>query len=222
MTAKRESSILRKSIRAIAQGLQIGVLAEVVSYDSDSRSGTVQPLMVDPVSGERPAPMPKIPFFHVRGGPFILRAPPAAGDAAIVMVLDRSFDEWLLSGDADAEPAVSWLRNPSHAVAWVGIGSFNEDVLPGISADDLILGLTDGSAFFSMTPGGVAVVKSADIRLGSASASDPVVLRAELVSWLTTLMTSLGSGSNSGGPVVWGVPLPSPGSISGSSKVKAE
>lgn len=74
----------------------------------------------------------------------------------------------------------------------------------------------------TIDPGGgnsITVDQAGGIKLG-AGATLAVALEPALTTWIGNLLLSLASGSNSGGPVVWGVPLPAAPSIA-STKVKA-
>jgi hypothetical protein len=74
----------------------------------------------------------------------------------------------------------------------------------------------------TIDPGGgnsITVDEAGGIKLG-AGATLAVALEPALSTWISNLLLSLASGSNSGGPVVFSVPLPVAPSIA-STKVKA-
>lgn len=191
--------------------------AQVVTYNQALQTVTVKPVVSgrfqDPDTGVlTPFPLPTIAnvpvcFPRGQGGLASFTWPLVPGDAVVLVIADRSLDEWKSTGAPENVPADVRRFDLTDAVAFPGCSSFNAPIpASGYAAN-------------------ASVIQGTDVRLGSSAATAPVVLATLLSSFLGTLKAWLDSHihpdpvSGSSGPPT--VPSPSAGNL-GAVKVKAE
>ena len=173
--------------QAIARGetalVGVALPATVVSYNQVNQTATVQIVPCfrrrDPTDGNqircyRPPLIPNVPVRFDGSGPFSQTYPLAVGDTGMLRICDRSIDEWKSTAARTTTP-----ENPRRHDLTDGV------FVPGVRSPAAPL---PASAF---VPNGWAitgpkvVINSADTRLGSDAATDPVTLdtlvQAELV-----------------------------------------
>ncbi len=163
--------------------------ATVVSYNQANQTATVQIVPCfrrrDPADGNqircyRPPLIPNVPVWFEGSGPFSQTHPLAVGDTGMLEICDRSIDEWKATAATKTEP-----ENPRRHDLTDGV------FVPGVRspADPL-----PASAF---VPNGMAitgpkvVINSADTRLGSDAATDPVTLESLVAAEISTLATTI-------------------------------
>jgi len=214
-----EATVLRAWARQLKAEIRVGIIGTVTAYDHATRLATVQAVMREQ-DGETLPPLRDVRIGALRAGPFVVSLPVAVGDTVEVRFLDVSHDPFVASGVSGQEPDSRRRHALSDAVALpLALGP---EQIPASSSDNLVIGTADGSGTIEVDPDGRVVVTSGDVRLGSTSATDPVVLLGEIVSYLQSLRFALATGSNASGPVVWATPIPDPSVMTGASKVKAE
>lgn len=195
------------------------VPAQIVSYNPELQTATVKPTISgrfqDPETGAlTPFPLPTIanvPVWFPRSsaGTHSFVWPLVPGDTVVLVIGDRSLDEWKSTGLPENVPADTRRFDLTDAIAFPGCSTLNAPIpASGYAA-------------------GASVLQGTDIRLGSSAASAPVVLATLLSSFLGTLKLWLDSHKHSGvttGPGTSGPPAvasPSAGNL-GAVKVKAE
>jgi len=214
-----EATILRAWARELKSEIRVGLVGTVTAYDHETRLATVQPVMLEQ-DGETVPPLRGVRIGALRAGPFVVSLPVAVGDTVEVRFLDVSHDAFISDGVKGQAPDATRRHALSDAVALpLALGP---EAIPASSSSSLVIGTADGSGTVEVDPSGNVVVTSGDIRLGSTSATDPVVLLGEIVSYLQALRGALATGSNASGPVVWATPIPDPSTMTGASMVIAQ
>ena len=206
--------------------VNVALPATVVSYNQVNQTATVQIVPCfrrrDPADNNqircyRPPQIPNVPVRFDGSGPFSQTYPLAVGDTGILRICDRSIDEWKATAAVTTVPQNPRRHNLTDGVFEPGHRS-PADPLPA-------------SAFVS---GGMAitgpkvVINSADTRLGSDTASDPVSLESKvddeleaLASVFSTWVPVAGDGGAALKTLLTALLLTWPG-LTGAAKVKAE
>lgn len=210
-----EATVLRAWGRSLQAEIRVSLVGTVTAYDAATRMATVQPVMRQP-DGEPIPPLRDVRVGQLRAGPFVVSLPVAVGDVVELRFLDYSHDEFLADGALGRVPDALRRHALSDAVALPL--ALSPETIAAASADHLVLGLADGSATLTLRDDGRVDVTSADIRLGSSSASDAVVLAQELATYLGQLDGALAASFSAlGGSYT--PPSPKP---SGATRVKGQ
>jgi hypothetical protein len=136
---------------------------------------------------EKQPVIPSVPLVYPGGGGFVVTWPMSVGDEVLLVFSDDSLDKYLqVGGTSDIDPADDRRHHITDAVAIAGVGKLSAST--SVSATAVQIG-TNGGAF------------------------QGVALGAMLKTYLNSLTTSLATGSNSGGTVTWGTPLPAVPSV---------
>ena len=216
-TEPEHTSNLQEAARAAVAGVMVGLPATVLSYDSVTQTASVRVVPCfrrrDPSNGGlpvcyRPPDLHNLPVGFPGGDAWGMTWPLTAGDTGRVVVLDRSIDEWKASGAATTEPQDPRRHDLTDAV-------FAPDIAPpgAPRASDSV----DASAM---------VIRGAEIKMGSASASDFVALSSLVESEIAALWTAMNTHVHSG--VTSGAAITAVSGTAGSAgsvaatKVKAE
>ena len=224
------AEVIVKAIEARIFDLHTGLPARVLSYDPDSQSAEVQPLLnrvflnadQELETLEIP-PLKNVPVQYPAGNGWHISYRLAAGDVVYLTFAERSLDKWLdTAGVLTVDPADSRKHDLSDAIAIPGIRTRSAAVPdPG---DDLVLGKEDGSIEVRLSPtqiavnaGGTTIIVRDDgtVDLGDG-ATQAAVLGDALDTWLTTSLT-VSTAFGPSGPST--IPLSS-SELSGSVKVK--
>jgi hypothetical protein len=136
-----------------------------------------------------------LPLF-LGGGSSYTSYPIAVGDYCLLIFSERCFDNWYAGNDFEP-PLDKRMHDYSDAIALCGLKVASE--LTEIPSSTVINGA---------------------MKLGSPTASDFVALASKVDTELTKIQTTLSTGSNAGGPVVFATPYTP--AATGSSKVGAE
>lgn len=211
--------------RVQEDSLFVCTVAEVVRYRSEERSVDVQPLIrrkLQDGSHESWPVLHRCPVVFPGGGAVDITWPLEVGDEVIVIHADRSIDEWKQRG-GEQSPLSGRLHALSDAFVIPA-------VQPTARAEE---GVTDrlsvryGDVLLELDAGKV-VITADDIRLGSASASDPVVRQSDLQAALDDVWATYGAhthtapGGTTGTPTTLTPTTGSEWSAQGSNKVTAE
>jgi hypothetical protein len=199
----------------IRGGLHTVMPAEVVSFNASTQTATIQPVIRHARATEGggieqylPDPIPNVPVAFFRAGGGAVYIEPEAGDRGILLIAERSTDEFRAQARSDTTPAD--LRRFSMADALF----LPAQVSP---ADPMTAAMRAANA--------LVLAHDAQVKLGSGSASNAVSLAPLVSSMMTTLKTWLDLHthtdpiSGTTGPPV--APSPSP-SDTGSSKVLSD
>lgn len=180
-TKPRAADVQRLASEAAIGAIQTALPATIVDYDSSTQKATVAvvPCFRRRERGAltcfRPNPIPNVPVVFPSSAGYSLTFPLTAGDPVTLVFSGRSMDEWLLTGEAETEPADPRRFSLIDAIAIPGGRPF-VDPLAGV--DDSAMVLTGD-----------------EIRLGSVSASDFVALSSLVDSNFTAIMNLLVSWS---------------------------
>lgn len=190
--------------------------AQIVAYDPATQRAVVKPTISaryhDPETDALvPVPLPTIsgvPVVFPSGTGFALTWPLVPGDTVLLVICDRSLDEWESTGAPENIPQDTRRFDLTDAVA-----------IPSVRPSTKPIPASGWSA------AGV-VLEGASVQLGSSAAVSPVALAplvdaviSALTTWLSThTHTSAAPGSPTTPPVV---PPPLPSSVA-ALKVKAE
>lgn len=171
-------------------GVNVALPASIVSYDAETQRAVVRVAPCrrrkDPDQGGavvcyRPPDIPGVPVLFPGGGDISLVWPLAAGDRGLVVVCDRSIDEWLATGAAQTEPQDERRHDLTDSVFVPGLRPF-ADPVPAAGRDAT-----------------ATVLRASLIKLGSASASDFVALSSKVDAQLSALKALLDGWTPSGG-----------------------
>lgn len=193
--------VIRAALAAGLGRVRTEIPARVVSYDATTQTITAQVVIRSRYLDENgdavaylPKPVANVPVVFPSGGGYAITWPLVAGDPVILVVCDRSIDEWKTTGQGDNTPAIPRRFDLSDAVAIPG-GHAPAAPLPATSiADALVVTLPPGKA----------------LDVGGASATSAVALAALVSSAFGTLKTWLDTHTHGGvtaGPGVTLIPV---------------
>lgn len=210
--------------RDLLEGVYTSMHARVESYDAAKECANLQPIMRDPIKLDELGRGVRYPVLHCvpvrwpRFAGFEIRGTLVKGDTVVVHFLTHAIDEWLLASGVDHTPFNRRRSDLNNAWCEPGLTPFASP-LHNPTDTDLVIRRTDGTAEVRIAPDGTVTVTgvkvvaaSADVRLGSGSASDPVALSSLVDALFTTVDAQLK-----------GIGLPGLGAIAtGATKVKGE
>lgn len=128
---------------------------------------------------ESPQPYPiitDVPISFPRGGGAFMSFPLKKGDPVLLVFCQRSLDAWIDSdGQTQLDPQDSRRHHISDAIALVGLSPAGNS-LPALSADDLVIGLEDGTFEMHVEPGGDMWMKTPKVMLGANNAAKALAL----------------------------------------------
>jgi Phage protein Gp138 N-terminal domain len=193
---------LPEVIAAAADGTLEGLKKIAIGYVTAVNGGfvDVQLMTQSPLFDEfgnvtfEPAPaIGGVPLCVMRGGGFSVSLPVSVGDSVLVVFTDLSADTWRAS--QGTQPV---------APGWVGRHTWDSAfALPCVAPDASAIAPTAGKVVIGKGSNTIAVSAS-DIEL--AGTGDFVALASKVLTELTKIQETLATGSNSGGPVVFGTP----------------
>ena len=178
---------LNEAARASNAKINVQLPATVVSYDKDTQTVTVKIVPCfrrrDPSQGNdvvcySPPVVSGVPVSFLRGGTSSLTFPLVAGDPGLLMVCDRSIDEWKSTGNDRTEPQDQRRHDISDAYFYPG-GSSPAVPIPAAGVDAT-----------------AAVLRGDEVKLGDATASSAVALGPPVTTNLTTLEAALATASS--------------------------
>lgn len=174
-----------EAARGAVAGVNVALPATIVSYDDSEQRAVVKivPCRRRKTSsgGEecyRPDPVAGVPVLFPGAGDISLTWPLAQGDAGLLVFCDRSIDEWKSTSAAETEPQDPRRHDLTDAVFIPGLRSFASPI-PSAGVD-----------------GTAAVLRAAEIKLGSSSATKAVALDPDVQSAMSTLETALITAGN--------------------------
>lgn len=183
----RLATVLEEAIRAGTARMHTAAPATIVSYDATSQKAVVQlavrPWVQDPdtllsAPAERPtAPIPNVPVLFPGGNNRAnsITWPLVPGDPVLLVIAERSTDEYRTTGQPDNKAQVPRRFDLSDAVAIPGFRSFNAAAQTG----PLPAAAVDASALVLRGSAG------SPVKLGNNTAT-------EAAFWGTTFETRLG------------------------------
>lgn len=168
--------VIRAAVRQGIATVHTLIPGSVVSYDRTTQKAEVQPCINGRwTDGETIEPyafpvLPGVPVVFPSASGVSLTFDLAAGDPVMLFCAERSTDEWRATGETDITPAD--LRRFSLADAFAVPGG-----LPGA---------IPAAGYAS----GATVLRGDDLRLGSSSAVEPVLLQATFETQLQAFLTA--------------------------------
>lgn len=184
---------VREAARSAVAGVNVALPATVVSYDAVTQTATIRVVPCfrrkDPSQGGAvvcysPPDVPGVPVAFPGAGDWSITWPLAAGDSGVLLVCDRSTDEWRSEGGTRTEPQDPRRHNLTDGVFLPGARS---------PAEALAAAGYDASAL---------VIAGSGIKLGSSSADERVILGDEFLTDLQAVLTELAAIAALGFPVV--------------------
>lgn len=166
-----------QSFNATTQTIQATIDYTQTFYKQDLQTGVYTP---DPV--EYP-PLVEVPVWVNGGGTGAVTMPITKGDQCLIAFNDRDISNWK-QGTRQGPCATNALHSFSDAIAFVGLNKV-------VNYDPARAVLRNGNAYVGV---GTELIKIAN---------EMTTLKTVLNGLIDTLDTVLGSGSNSGGPVVF-------------------
>ncbi len=169
--------------------------ARISSFDKDTQTATVVLAvqsyrwdvdLEEPVAYQ-PEPIARCPVYFPTGGGYTLRFPLEKGDDCLVLVAERSIDEWAATGEATNIPRDLRRFDLSDAIVLPGLHPTARAVAD-FDDDKLRLGKEDASGMVEIDDNGdVVVTGSSSVKLGSSSASQ-AVLKGD--AWMSEFLTA--------------------------------
>ena len=204
------AQVIREAIEQAERDLRVWMPGTIESFDASAQTAAVQLDFVDAIDDEEgnrnteefPL-LQDVPVLSLRSGDFFIGFPARKGDKVMVLFCDRNIGHWHQTGGAD--PGDDRTHDLSGAIA-----------IPGLYPATSALGDHSTSALtFGVSNGCQIQVTQSDIKVGSDTSSEQVVLGNQLQSFLSTLKTYLDthihptSMGNSGPPTTPSTSFPS-------------
>jgi hypothetical protein len=196
--------VIERMLDAHDEELHTAFVGRIESYDAAAQTADVQPLIRRRISttdgGFRSEEMPTVravPVAWPRAGDWFLHMPLSAGDTVLVVVAERDFARWRVTGEA-SDPIDTRSHHLSHAIAVPGVYPRTKPLLdtPG---NKLVLGAqfsgSDDPPFAPLT----VRIGATDIKLGTELGAESFVALATLVDALFTAFLAATPASGDGG-----------------------
>lgn len=139
--------------------LRTVMIAQVVSFDAETNTVDVQPCIKRKFMGDEDAgALPiigDVPVMYFGGGGFWITITPRKDDYCVLLISDRSLEQWKLVGGI-VNPQMKRHHDMTDACAYFGINPF-EDALEDVMEDTLHLRSRDGKAGVSIEDDKVSV-----------------------------------------------------------------
>lgn len=195
------AELLQDAVAAGLFELHTGMPGQVVAVHSDAKSKRqfvdVRPCLrralegdedsVEPFVEENLPVLPRVPVGYPQGGGFFVSFPLEPGDFVYVVFAERSIDRFIATATKARQAAVSTGDVGTHsldgAIALPMGPAPLAELLEGVSATDLVIGLSGGTT--------IHVKPNGEIHLGSNAAADYVALAALVKSELQALWDAL-------------------------------
>lgn len=165
MPIRTLEDVLASWSRRAQSEVNVSLPGVVLDYDADTQTATVKPVVREAFEDDDEEvyvtefePIPQVPVCHWRGGGYTLHAPLEAGDFVTLVVMDRSIDEFMSTGNTDNIPQVLRRFDWSDAVA---IPMPPAPMPISGLGDDMFMGREDGAAGVRISPTGKIAVEAA-------------------------------------------------------------
>lgn len=167
------ATVVREFVESRIRELRVAIPVVVEAYDAEKQlvdvAVQVQERIVDDdgtVTFETPAVLPGIPVAFPRANRFFISFPIAKGDTGLVIVCDRSIDQWRAKG-REAPGVDQRHHDLSDAVFVPGLAPTGSE-LANASPTDLVIGDDQGTR--------ISIKTSGDVIIGDESAAKAVAL----------------------------------------------
>jgi hypothetical protein len=204
------AEVIRAAVSSSISGLAVALPGKIEKYDSTLQKADVKPLLKRTVIGrdgtetaEALPVIPEVPVVFPRGGGYFLSLPIEKGDLVLLVVCDRSIDDFAYStGTTDTDPVDLRSHDLSDAVAFPGFYPFTKP----------IKSLLAGGAAFGQETGAQVRANGSAIEITSnglpASIGGFVALANLLITAFNThTHPTAGTGAPSVPTVPWTLPM---------------
>lgn len=164
------SEVISKGVHAALGATHTVLVGRVLSYDKDRNEADIKPIVKQRFNGpdgdnryqEFPV-LPGLPVLQSEYGSWSLKAALKPGQEVLVLVAERSIDEWYLTGNAQVEPRDPRRFDLQDAFVLPGVRRASE-VIP-VTANALVIGNSDGSAEVRLYEDGRIGIGSGSVEL---------------------------------------------------------
>lgn len=159
MTGEKQSLDIALGIifDSLLRGTHKITIGEVLSFDGDARTISVQPVLKRKFEGiDEPQLLPiieDVPVIFSEFGGFVVEGDVVKGSFVVLLIADRSISKWLKEGGL-VDPVLSRVSNLSDAIALPGLIPFSDSLSPGVESGALTIRKKDGSVFLRVKDDG--------------------------------------------------------------------
>lgn len=169
MTSPNMTDAIRQSILYQLNNVHTALPASIVEYDFTTQKATVQALLNKVWTDGTDTPIPilqNVPVIFPRAGGASLTFPVVSGDTCLLLFIERSIDQWLISG-GQVSPQDPRKFDLSDAVAIMGLSPFSQESL-ATNNSDVLLTYKDSSIRIQ-ADGEVDIKTSSKVAIGTLS-----------------------------------------------------
>jgi len=157
-----EEEQLRRMMENAGANTRVAMPGEIVDFDAEKQTATVQPLIKEKVQGEweQLPQLLDVPVFFPRAGGYCLTFPVKEGDECLIIFNDMCLDAWWQSGGIQNQLEMR-RHDLSDAMALLGITSVPKAVTD-YSEDSMQLRNEEQDAYFEITDEKIINIKSVE------------------------------------------------------------
>jgi len=175
------SKFMREQLNEEREHIHTAILARIERYNAEKMQADIKPLVKEK-HGEMPL-IKNAAVSCLKTGDFIIRPPYAKGDLVVAVIVERSIDNVIFSGD-ESEQVGERKHDLQDAVVIGGITCLTEPLTGGHS-EDLLISKKDEKAKVVIKPDNEIIIESEEkVYLGSSEAEEGVPLGSQLKEWL--------------------------------------
>jgi hypothetical protein len=153
----------RRMLDNFSNGLRVSIPGIVHTFDSDTQTVTVQPVIRERIMGDNLEPewieiplLLDVPVVLPRAGGYTMTMPIQTGDECLILFADMCIDAWFSNGDIQNQ--IEKRRHDlSDAFAIMGVWS-QPRTLTNYSTTAVQLRADDGSAYIGLSSGEINIV----------------------------------------------------------------
>lgn len=151
---------VEEEMRQFSRDLRVCMPARIETYDADTHTASVQPLILrkfyGQVEAKRMPIIPKVPVIHPRTAGALIRLPVTAGDIVTLVFADHSLDRWLMGDGTEKDPGDLRAHHITDAYALLG-------------------GYPRGAPFPAANPNALEIVVSSGTKVSIGNGTDEVL-----------------------------------------------
>lgn len=174
-----ETEQQRRSLENTLANARMAMPGEIVDFDSEKQTATVQPALKERIHGEweQLPQLPDVPVVFPRAGGYCLTFPVKEGDECLIIFSDMCIDSWWQSGGIQTQLEMR-RHDLSDAIAVLGITSVPKAV-KNYSTTSVQLRNEEQGSYFEIT-------NENDINIKSSSAiyiesKDSITMKAPII-----------------------------------------
>ena len=155
-----EEEQLRRMMENTSSNIRVSVPAEIVNFDTDKQTATVQPLIKERVNGEweQLPQLLDVPVVFPKAGGYCLTFPIKEGDECLIIFSDMCLDAWWQSGGVQNQLECR-RHDLSDAMCIIGITSV-PNAVKKYSTDSVMLRNEDKDVYFEIKDDKTLNIKS--------------------------------------------------------------